>query len=148
MNDIKLLLCLLLLSGCLLHAAETPKPPTPVAKPDELARFEGVWSGEWDGKWPVEFTLEHESGNQFKIVYRYKERLTDPKMTEYRSHATYNPQTKQLNYGKIEFTWHRDGKRLVAKGTFPKATRLAVLIKKDKPTAGGKEEEGKPVSTP
>jgi hypothetical protein len=140
MNDIRLLLCLLLLSGCLLHAAEMPKPPPPVAKPDELARFEGVWSGKWDGKWPVEFALEREAGNQFKIVYRYKERLTDPEMTEYRNKATYNPQTKQLNYGKIEFTWHRDGKRLVAKGTFPKATRLAVLVKEDKSPADGKEE--------
>lgn len=133
-----LMLSLVLLGVTILHGAETPGSSAIEA----AAKFEGTWYGQWDASpTKIDFVLKRTDGLKFDVVYRFEvTRYGSPPKTE-QGKAEYDPQLKRLKYRAIEFWWHEDGKRLVAKGTFNTTTLYSLLKRKPREETKSPEQD-------
>jgi hypothetical protein len=138
------------ISVALIAHALTAAEAQTAAPPAELQRFEGTWKGKWDNRWPVEVTLKHTGGNEFVCVRRHLENLSDKEYTVQQHKGTYDPVTRTLKEKDVEYFWHDDEQRLVAKGRFPKYTRHAILRRESKSTdeSSAPEDGGSADETP
>jgi hypothetical protein len=94
----------------------------------EAARFEGVWRGQWNvSPQKIEFTFKRTEELQYDVQFRIQDIRSDLPAKVFQGKASYDPQLKRLKYLAIEFSWHEDGKRLIAKGTYDQTTNYALL---------------------
>lgn len=127
MKTIIQLLISLFGSATIVLAADVTAVPQPTPKPEDLAKFEGVWRGKWNVTWEIEFTFKRTEGFNFDVLYRTQTKRFESGLTTYKGTAEYDPQSRRLKHKAIELFWHEDGKRLFAKGNFQQLTSYALL---------------------
>jgi hypothetical protein len=140
LNDMRTyaMLSLVLLGAAALLGAEIPGSSATEA----AAKFEGTWFGRWDASpTKIEFEFKRTDGLKFDVVYRYQNTRYGSPPKSNQGQAEYDPQSKRLKYRAIEFSWHEDGNRLVAKYTFDTATNYALLKRKPREETKSPEQD-------